>query len=184
MSPLVSCVTFPLITLVYLLGLLLCFGVRSHLSSHAFQRPSPPITPPVLTDTTPPFPLLSPPLSPQWCERNEQCRRLRLRDLLVAPLQRLTRYPLLLRNIVKRCPMEDETRGLQAIAEQVDMSICERLPPPWMPSLLLKIASIHNMQKTFQRWLTCICRGTHWEAYCCWVGYLTSHRSFRLLMTS
>ncbi|XP_041794466.1 pleckstrin homology domain-containing family G member 7 [Chelmon rostratus] len=61
----------------------------------------------------------------KWCERNEQCRRLRLRDLLVAPLQRLTRYPLLLRNIVKRCPMEDETRGLQAIAEQVDMSICD-----------------------------------------------------------
>ncbi|XP_076588223.1 pleckstrin homology domain-containing family G member 7 [Chaetodon auriga] len=61
----------------------------------------------------------------KWCERKEQCRRLQLRDLLVAPLQRLTRYPLLLRNIVKRCPMEDETRGLQVIAEQVDTSICD-----------------------------------------------------------
>lgn len=70
-----------------------------------------------------PCPLL---FSPQWCERNEQCRRLHLRDLLVAPLQRLTRYPLLLRNIAKRCQMEDETRGLQAIAEQVDTSICEK----------------------------------------------------------
>nr|XP_020515021.2 uncharacterized protein LOC110003802 isoform X2 [Labrus bergylta] len=61
----------------------------------------------------------------KWCERNEQCRRLQLRDLLVVPLQRLTRYPLLLRNITKRCQAEDETRGLQVIAEQVDTSICD-----------------------------------------------------------
>ncbi|KAM4618764.1 LOW QUALITY PROTEIN: pleckstrin homology domain-containing family G member 7 [Polymixia lowei] len=61
----------------------------------------------------------------KWCERNEQCRRLQLRDLLVAPLQRLTRYPLLLRNIRKRCRTEDETSSLQVIAEQVDTSICD-----------------------------------------------------------
>ncbi|XP_031716479.1 pleckstrin homology domain-containing family G member 7 isoform X2 [Anarrhichthys ocellatus] len=61
----------------------------------------------------------------KWCERNEQCRRLQLRDLLVAPLQRLTRYPLLLRNIEKRCQREDEAGGLQAITEQVDTSICD-----------------------------------------------------------
>lgn len=61
----------------------------------------------------------------KWCERNEQCRRLQLRDLLVAPLQRLTRYPLLLRNIAKRLETEEEIRGLQAIAEQVDTSICD-----------------------------------------------------------
>ncbi|KAG7217362.1 hypothetical protein INR49_021529 [Caranx melampygus] len=61
----------------------------------------------------------------KWCERNEQCRRLQLRDLLVAPLQRLTRYPLLLRNITKRYQTEEETRGLQTIAEQVDKSICD-----------------------------------------------------------
>ncbi|KAK9516862.1 hypothetical protein VZT92_024771 [Zoarces viviparus] len=61
----------------------------------------------------------------KWCERNEQCRRLQLRDLLVAPLQRLTRYPLLLRNIEKRCQREDEAGGLQNITEQVDTSICD-----------------------------------------------------------
>ncbi|XP_072241682.1 pleckstrin homology domain-containing family G member 7 [Leuresthes tenuis] len=61
----------------------------------------------------------------KWCERNEQCRRLQLRDLLVAPLQRLTRYPLLLRNIAKRCQKDEESRGLQVIAEQVDKSICD-----------------------------------------------------------
>ncbi|KAF6735637.1 Pleckstrin homology domain-containing family G member 7 [Oryzias melastigma] len=61
----------------------------------------------------------------KWCERKEQCRRLQLRDLLVAPLQRLTRYSLLLRNVAKRCQQEEESRGLQVIAEQVDTSICD-----------------------------------------------------------
>ncbi|XP_043979896.1 pleckstrin homology domain-containing family G member 7 [Gambusia affinis] len=61
----------------------------------------------------------------KWCERSEQCRRLQLRDLLVAPLQRLTRYPLLLRNIAKRCQVLEESRELQVIAEKVDTSICD-----------------------------------------------------------
>lgn len=61
----------------------------------------------------------------KWCERHEQCRRLQLRDLLVAPLQRLTRYPLLLRNIAKRLETEDQIRGLQSVAEQVDTAICD-----------------------------------------------------------
>ncbi|KAJ0028979.1 hypothetical protein NQD34_003976 [Periophthalmus magnuspinnatus] len=61
----------------------------------------------------------------KWCERNEQCRRLQLRDLLVAPLQRLTRYPLLLRNIAKRLQTEEEVAGLQSVADQVDTAICD-----------------------------------------------------------
>uniref|UniRef100_A0A3B3XN01 Pleckstrin homology domain containing, family G (with RhoGef domain) member 7 n=1 Tax=Poecilia mexicana TaxID=48701 RepID=A0A3B3XN01_9TELE len=61
----------------------------------------------------------------KWCERSEQCRRLQLRDLLVAPLQRLTRYPLLLRNIAKRCQVLEESRELQVIADKVDTSICD-----------------------------------------------------------
>ncbi|KAK0152309.1 Pleckstrin y domain-containing family G member 7 [Merluccius polli] len=61
----------------------------------------------------------------KWCERKEQCRRLQLRDLLVAPLQRLTRYPLLLRNMAKRSQVDEEAAALQAVAEQVDTSICD-----------------------------------------------------------
>ncbi|XP_061533528.1 pleckstrin homology domain-containing family G member 7 isoform X5 [Phycodurus eques] len=61
----------------------------------------------------------------KWSESNKQCRRLQLRDLLVAPLQRLTRYPLLLRNIARRFDTEEESRDVQAVAEQVDMSICD-----------------------------------------------------------
>uniref|UniRef100_A0A3P9PYI9 Pleckstrin homology domain containing, family G (with RhoGef domain) member 7 n=1 Tax=Poecilia reticulata TaxID=8081 RepID=A0A3P9PYI9_POERE len=65
----------------------------------------------------------------KWCERSKQCRRLQLRDLLVAPLQRLTRYPLLLRNIAKRCQVLEESRELQVIADKVDKSICEQHQP-------------------------------------------------------
>lgn len=78
------------------------------------------------------FPCVSDPLflfAPQWGERNEQCRRLLLRDLLVAPLHRLTRYPLLLRNIAKRCQQVEESRGLLVVTEQVDASICEHQSP-------------------------------------------------------
>uniref|UniRef100_A0A8C7CZ05 Pleckstrin homology domain containing, family G (with RhoGef domain) member 7 n=1 Tax=Oncorhynchus kisutch TaxID=8019 RepID=A0A8C7CZ05_ONCKI len=61
----------------------------------------------------------------KWCERNQECRRLQLRDLLVAPLQRLTRYPLLLRNVGKRSRTEEEESALQSVVEQVDTSICD-----------------------------------------------------------
>lgn len=132
MSPFVPCVTFPVIMLACLLKLSLCLVlhiISSH--SHFTAHPLPPslqsqvlsnIWPHSFCHCTHSLSLL---FSPQWCERSKQCRRLHLRDLLVAPLQRLTRYPLLLRNIAKRCQKEDETRGLELIAEQVDKSICE-----------------------------------------------------------
>ncbi|XP_067861415.1 pleckstrin homology domain-containing family G member 7 isoform X2 [Heptranchias perlo] len=61
----------------------------------------------------------------KWCEQNGQCKRLHLSDLLVSPLQRLTRYPLLLRNIGKRSTDAAEKQGIQAIIKQVDNSICD-----------------------------------------------------------
>ncbi|XP_030646216.1 pleckstrin homology domain-containing family G member 7 [Chanos chanos] len=59
----------------------------------------------------------------KWCERKEQCRRLQLKDLLVVPLQRFTRYPLLLRNIEKRSGSESEESALHGVVEQVDRAI-------------------------------------------------------------
>ncbi|XP_051581012.1 pleckstrin homology domain-containing family G member 7-like [Myxocyprinus asiaticus] len=59
----------------------------------------------------------------KWCERNEQCRRLQLKDLLVAPLQRFTRYPLLLKNIGKRGCSEQEESALQSIVDIIDQAI-------------------------------------------------------------
>ncbi|XP_031420138.1 pleckstrin homology domain-containing family G member 7 [Clupea harengus] len=59
----------------------------------------------------------------KWCERNQQCRRLQLRDLLVVPLQRFTRYPLLLKNVGKRSQSPEEESALQEVVEQVDRAI-------------------------------------------------------------
>ncbi|XP_060779749.1 pleckstrin homology domain-containing family G member 7 isoform X2 [Neoarius graeffei] len=59
----------------------------------------------------------------KWCERKEQCRRLQLRDLLVTPLQRFTRYPLILKNMEKRSCTEAEESALQSIVELVDRAI-------------------------------------------------------------
>nr|XP_021531296.1 pleckstrin homology domain-containing family G member 7 isoform X6 [Aotus nancymaae] len=59
----------------------------------------------------------------QWCEQNEQCRRLHLPELLVAPLQRLTRYPLLLKNIWKRSMDSAEKIMIYSIKEKVEKSI-------------------------------------------------------------
>ncbi|KAI4901641.1 hypothetical protein NFI96_012816 [Prochilodus magdalenae] len=59
----------------------------------------------------------------KWCERKEQCRRLQLRDLLVVPLQRFTRYPLLLKNIERRSCSKPEESALQSVVEMVDRAI-------------------------------------------------------------
>ncbi|NXH84330.1 PKHG7 protein, partial [Edolisoma coerulescens] len=59
----------------------------------------------------------------QWCERNEQCKRLHLPELLVAPLHRLTWYPLLLNNIWKRSTDETEKSFIQSLKEKVEKSI-------------------------------------------------------------
>lgn len=55
----------------------------------------------------------------QWCEQNEQCNRLHLPELLIAPLHRLTRYPLLLNNIWKRSTDETEKGFIQSLKEKV-----------------------------------------------------------------
>ncbi|XP_035193188.1 pleckstrin homology domain-containing family G member 7 [Oxyura jamaicensis] len=59
----------------------------------------------------------------KWCEQNEQCRRLHLPELLVAPLHRLTRYPLLLNNIWKRSTDEMEKGSIWSVKEKVEKSI-------------------------------------------------------------
>lgn len=38
----------------------------------------------------------------QWAETHKQCNRLKLTDMLVKPHQRLTKYPLLLKSVLKK----------------------------------------------------------------------------------
>lgn len=40
--------------------------------------------------------------SVQWAETHEQCNRLKLADMLAKPHQRLTKYPLLLKSVLKK----------------------------------------------------------------------------------
>ncbi|NWY33646.1 PKHG5 protein, partial [Pheucticus melanocephalus] len=51
-----------------------------------------------------------------WAEKQEQCSRLKLSDMLVKPHQRLTKYPLLLKSILKKT---DDPRARDAITTMV-----------------------------------------------------------------
>ncbi|KAK3859627.1 hypothetical protein Pcinc_034272, partial [Petrolisthes cinctipes] len=42
-----------------------------------------------------------------WCETQKECQRLRLVDILVQPMQRLTKYSLLLKAILKKTTLEE-----------------------------------------------------------------------------
>ncbi|XP_018111511.1 pleckstrin homology domain-containing family G member 7 isoform X2 [Xenopus laevis] len=59
----------------------------------------------------------------KWCEQHEQCKRLHLSDLLVAPLHRLTRYPLLLKNIWKRSTDATEKIAIVSTKDKVESSL-------------------------------------------------------------
>ncbi|XP_029212225.2 pleckstrin homology domain-containing family G member 5-like isoform X1 [Acropora millepora] len=62
----------------------------------------------------------------KWCESDTRCNRLQITDLLVAPLQHLTKYPLLLKNIRKRTAEGDEQHSsLSSIIKAVELSIKE-----------------------------------------------------------
>ncbi|XP_067873355.1 pleckstrin homology domain-containing family G member 5-like isoform X2 [Heterodontus francisci] len=51
-----------------------------------------------------------------WAETHKQCNRLKLSDMLVKPHQRLTKYPLLLKSILKKT---DDTHARDAIISMV-----------------------------------------------------------------
>ncbi|XP_066526347.1 pleckstrin homology domain-containing family G member 5 isoform X2 [Hoplias malabaricus] len=51
-----------------------------------------------------------------WAEGNKQCNRLKLADMLVKPHQRLTKYPLLLKTILKKT---DDTAARDALLSMV-----------------------------------------------------------------
>ncbi|XP_049668065.1 pleckstrin homology domain-containing family G member 5 isoform X2 [Accipiter gentilis] len=51
-----------------------------------------------------------------WAEKHEQCSRLKLSDMLVKPHQRLTKYPLLLKSVLKKT---DDTRARDALTTMI-----------------------------------------------------------------
>ncbi|XP_058160518.1 pleckstrin homology domain-containing family G member 5 isoform X5 [Dasypus novemcinctus] len=51
-----------------------------------------------------------------WAEKHQQCQRLKLSDMLAKPHQRLTKYPLLLKSVLRRT---DEARAREALLTMV-----------------------------------------------------------------
>lgn len=60
--------------------------------------------------------------SVQWGETHKQCNRLKLADMVAKPHQRLTKYPLLLKSILKKT---DEPSARDALNDMVRMENSE-----------------------------------------------------------
>ncbi|XP_058408753.1 pleckstrin homology domain-containing family G member 5 isoform X1 [Diceros bicornis minor] len=52
-----------------------------------------------------------------WAEKHQQCQRLKLSDMLAKPHQRLTKYPLLLKSVLRKT---DESRAKEAVITMID----------------------------------------------------------------
>ncbi|XP_050698883.1 uncharacterized protein LOC126986651 [Eriocheir sinensis] len=55
-----------------------------------------------------------------WCETQKECNRLRLVDILVQPMQRLTKYSLLLKAILKKTSLNDHKDCLHEMITHVE----------------------------------------------------------------
>ncbi|XP_011498943.1 PREDICTED: pleckstrin homology domain-containing family G member 5-like isoform X2 [Ceratosolen solmsi marchali] len=55
-----------------------------------------------------------------WCETQKDCNRLRLLDILVKPMQRITKYSLLLKAVHKNTEYEDQRLELTIMIKSVD----------------------------------------------------------------
>ncbi|XP_065061451.1 uncharacterized protein LOC135688509 isoform X2 [Rhopilema esculentum] len=56
----------------------------------------------------------------KWCEDHKLCNRLKLTDLLVKPMQRLTKYSLLMKAILKKTQNHDDKAVVQQMIRCVD----------------------------------------------------------------
>ncbi|MXQ81828.1 hypothetical protein E5288_WYG004864 [Bos mutus] len=59
-----------------------------------------------------------------WAEKHQQCQRLKLSDMLAKPHQRLTKYPLLLKSVLRKT---DEPRAKEAVVTMVTGSRAGRI---------------------------------------------------------
>ncbi|XP_002733447.2 pleckstrin homology domain-containing family G member 5-like [Saccoglossus kowalevskii] len=59
----------------------------------------------------------------EWCENQRECNRLKLSDLLVEPLQRLTKYPLLLKAVYTNTLTEANRDKIHAVIKEVERFI-------------------------------------------------------------
>lgn len=120
----------------------------------------------------------------QWCEAQSECNRLKLKDFLAKPMQRLTKYPLLFSRILHKTNVPQQVENLQEIvscmwqqlyniwiagsltcAELASLSFSQLVynpnpssPPPFLP--LLPPPPHHRSrwyQSSWTQWTVC-CR--------------------------
>ncbi|XP_076365462.1 pleckstrin homology domain-containing family G member 5-like isoform X3 [Tachypleus tridentatus] len=58
-----------------------------------------------------------------WCETKKECDRLQLSDLLIKPMQRLTKYPLLLNAILKKTDNKEQVCALVEMKRSIEMFV-------------------------------------------------------------
>ncbi|MGH0136891.1 UNVERIFIED_CONTAM: hypothetical protein FKN15_019568 [Acipenser sinensis] len=56
----------------------------------------------------------------QWAETHKQCNRMRLSDMLARPHQRITKYPLMLKSILKRTEVSATRDSLVSMVSSVE----------------------------------------------------------------
>jgi len=58
-----------------------------------------------------------------WCETQKDCNRLRLVDILAKPWQRLTKYSLLLKAVLKKTDVNEDQASLREMIQDVDVLV-------------------------------------------------------------
>lgn len=83
-----------------------------------------------------------------WAEKHKQCNRLKLTDMLVKPHQRLTKYPLLLKSILKKTddPLERETivtmiTSVEGFIKQVNCRMRQQQEQQRLAAIITRIDS-------------------------------------------
>ena len=59
----------------------------------------------------------------QWCETQRDCNRLRLIDILVRPMQRLTKYSLLLKAVLKKTDDSNQKKDLVEMVHNISLKL-------------------------------------------------------------
>lgn len=76
----------------------------------------------------------------QWAEKHQQCQRLKLSDMLAKPHQRLTKYPLLLKSLLRKT---DEPRAKEAVITMVTRAAGSPPRPGPLPDPGPEPATVH-----------------------------------------
>ncbi|XP_076308557.1 pleckstrin homology domain-containing family G member 5-like [Tachypleus tridentatus] len=83
-----------------------------------------------------------------WCESWKECDRLQLADLLVKPMQRLTKYTLLLKAILKKtddeeqvCPLIEMIKNMESFVQTVDSIMLRQNEKKRLVSIINRIES-------------------------------------------